>query len=187
MDNRYINKVLEELNPLFAEQGFKETDGVFKNEKKAVKIEYNEDRQSYLLFAADIDEEGKQDEFAELAAWLFDDTQNENDAVSVGMDFAEIRRKPYFYLTLVCMFLTGMSLNGIGEIANLHMYDVGLAKAFVATLATASSLLLMGSKFLNGFMYDRFGIKKTMSICYASAFVSLICIFYCAGMPIHLQ
>lgn len=96
----------------------------------------------------------------------------------VGMDFAEIRRKPYFYLTLVCMFLTGMSLNGIGEIANLHMYDVGLAKAFVATLATASSLLLMGSKFLNGFMYDRFGIKKTMSICYASAFVSLICISF---------
>jgi hypothetical protein len=93
MDNRYINKVLEEINPLFAEQGFKETDGVFKNEKKAVKIEYNEDRQSYLLFAADIDEEGKQDEFAELTAWLFDDSQNENDAVSVGMDFAETLRK----------------------------------------------------------------------------------------------
>ena len=34
MDNRYINKVLEELNPLLTEQGFKETDGVYKNDKK---------------------------------------------------------------------------------------------------------------------------------------------------------
>ena len=96
----------------------------------------------------------------------------------VGMDFSVIKKKPYFYLALVCMFLTGMSLNGLGEIANLHMYDVGLSKPFIATLATVSSLLLMGSKFLNGFMYDRFGIKKTMSICYAFAFLSLVCIVF---------
>ena len=96
----------------------------------------------------------------------------------IGLDFSEVKKKPYFYLAIICMFLTGMSLNGLGEIANLHMYDVGLSKSFVATLATASSLLLMGSKFLNGFMYDRFGIKKTMSICYASALISLACIAF---------
>lgn len=94
----------------------------------------------------------------------------------VGMDFAEIKKKPYFYLTILCMFLTGMSLNGLGEISQLQMYDVGLDKQFIATLATFSSLLLMGSKFLNGFMYDRFGIKKTMSISYVAAFMSLTCI-----------
>jgi MFS family permease len=94
----------------------------------------------------------------------------------VGMEFSEIKKKPYFYLALFCMLLTGMSLNGLGEISQLHMYAVGLSKPFVATLATMSSLLLMGSKFFNGFMYDRIGIKKTMNICYFSAFFSLICI-----------
>jgi OFA family oxalate/formate antiporter-like MFS transporter len=94
----------------------------------------------------------------------------------VGMDFSEIKKKPYFYLAILCLFLTGMSLNGLGEIAQLQMYEVGLDKQFVANLATFSSLLLMGSKFLNGFMYDRFGIKKTMSISYFSAFLALICI-----------
>lgn len=93
MDNRYIEKVLEELNPLFAEQGFKEADGVYKNDKKAVKVEYNESRQSYVLFVADIDEDGKQTDFSELTAWLFDDSQNEKDALSVGMDFADTLRK----------------------------------------------------------------------------------------------
>lgn len=93
MDNRYINKVLEELNPLFTEQGFKLKDGVYKNDKKAVKVEYNEARQSYVLFVADIDEEGSQTDFSELTSWLFDDSQNEKDAVSVGMDFADTLRK----------------------------------------------------------------------------------------------
>ena len=94
----------------------------------------------------------------------------------VGMEFSEVKKKPYFYLALICMLLTGMSLNGLGEIANLHMYDVGLTKPFVATLATISSLYLMISKFLNGFMYDKIGIKKTMNICYFCAFFSLVCI-----------
>ena len=68
MDNRYINKVLEELNPLFEEQGFKEKDGIFQNEKKAVKIDYNEDKQSYVLLVADIDEDGAQGELTELTS-----------------------------------------------------------------------------------------------------------------------
>jgi MFS family permease len=91
----------------------------------------------------------------------------------VGMEFSEVKKKPYFYLTLVCMLLTGMSLNGLGEIANLHMYDVGLSKSFVATVATISSIYLMTSKFLNGLMYDKMGIKKTMNIAYFCAFFAL--------------
>lgn len=91
----------------------------------------------------------------------------------VGMEFSEVKKKPYFYLTLVCMLLTGMSLNGLGEITNLHMYNVGLSKPFVATVATIGSIYLMMSKFLNGLMYDKIGIKKTMNICYFCAFFAL--------------
>ncbi|MBE6645401.1 MAG: MFS transporter [Ruminococcaceae bacterium] len=102
----------------------------------------------------------------------------------VGMDFSEVKRKPYFYLALICMLLTGMSLNGMGEISSLHMYDIGMSKEFVASLATVSSLLLMSSKFLNGFMYDRIGIKKTMNLCYACAFISLGLLALLSNTPI---
>ena len=101
-----------------------------------------------------------------------------------NMDFSEVKRKPYFYLALICMLLTGMSLNGMGEISSLHMYDIGMSKEFVASLATVSSLLLMSSKFLNGFMYDRIGIKKTMNLCYACAFISLGLLALLSNTPI---
>lgn len=98
----------------------------------------------------------------------------------IGIEFSEVKKKPYFYLALICMLITGMSLNGIGEISNLHMYDVGISKDFVKNLATVSSLLLMGSKFFNGFMYDRIGIKKTMNLSYICTFFSLGCIAFVA-------
>ena len=98
----------------------------------------------------------------------------------IGMEFSEVKKKPYFYLALVCMLITGMSLNGMGEISTLHMYDVGISKDFVKNLASISSLLLMSSKFFNGFMYDRIGIKKTMNISYICSFCSLACIAFVA-------
>ena len=101
----------------------------------------------------------------------------------IGMDFSEVKKKPYFYIALICMLFTGMSLNGLGEIANLHMYDLEIDKQFIATLATASSLILMGSKFFNGFLYDKIGIRKTMNICYVSAFLALGCIAMITNTP----
>ena len=93
MDNRYYDKVIEEMQPFFDEQGFKsEEDGSFKNDKKAVKVQYDESRQMYTLSAADI-EDGNVGEYAEINAWLFDDSQNAKDASSVGIDFTASLRK----------------------------------------------------------------------------------------------
>ena len=36
MDNRYLDKVIAEMQPFFDENGFKSADGVYKNDKKAV-------------------------------------------------------------------------------------------------------------------------------------------------------
>lgn len=91
----------------------------------------------------------------------------------VGMDYSTAVKKPYFYLALICMMLTGMALQGIGGISTPHMYDIGLAKPYVANLMTISSLCLLGSKFLTGFMYDRTGMKITMNICLFCSFLSL--------------
>ena len=84
MDNRYIDKVLEEMSPFFEEQGFKSTEkGKYKNDTCEISIEYDDARQMYVLKKAE-GAEGK-----EISAWLFDDSQTERDAVSVGIDFTE--------------------------------------------------------------------------------------------------
>lgn len=93
MDNRYYEKVIEEMQPFLDEQGFKaQENGNFKNDKREIKIAYDEGRQMYVLSAADIGEEGD-GELKEIDAWLFDDSQNAKDAASVGVDFTATLRK----------------------------------------------------------------------------------------------
>lgn len=75
LDNRYYEKVIEEMQPFLDEQGFKaQENGNFKNDKREIKIAYDEARQMYTLSAADIGEEGD-GELKEIEAWLFDDSK----------------------------------------------------------------------------------------------------------------
>lgn len=93
LENHYFENLYAELKGLFDEQGFKfVSEGVYENEKKAVKIEYKEDSKTYCLSMADIGE-GEEREFVEITSWLFDETQDANDAASVGMDFCECIRE----------------------------------------------------------------------------------------------
>lgn len=91
MDNRYYDGVIAEMQPFLDEQGFKATDGGFANDTKSVAIEYNEERQMYVLKAADI-ENGNVGEYGVISEYLFDDSQTEKDAVAVGIDFVETLR-----------------------------------------------------------------------------------------------
>lgn len=86
MDNRYLENVIAEMQPFFNENGFKAVDGVYKTDKKVAAIEYNDERQMYILKTADIAEDGSY-ELSEVSAWLFDDSQNAKDAEAVGIDF----------------------------------------------------------------------------------------------------
>lgn len=94
MDNRYLENVINELNPFFEEKEIKPQGDIFANESKAISVKYVEERQMYTLSVADITD-GNIGEFTEINAWLFDDTQNAKDAVSVGIDFAESLRKEF--------------------------------------------------------------------------------------------
>jgi MFS family permease len=96
----------------------------------------------------------------------------------VGMEYGDVLKKPYFYLAIVCLAFTGMALQGLGGIATPHMYDVGISKEMVANISSVGSLIMMGTKFLTGFMYDKKGIKITMNICLFSSFVSLISLVF---------
>lgn len=91
MDNRYLENVINEMQPFFDENGFKSVDGVYKNDKKVASVEYSDERQMYILKTADIAEDGSY-ELSEVNAWLFDDSQNAKDAEAVGIDFVSSLR-----------------------------------------------------------------------------------------------
>jgi len=101
-----------------------------------------------------------------------------------GMDYETAIKKPYFYLALLCMFLTGMTLQGMGGISIPHMYDIGFDKAFVATLSSISSIMLTVTKFSTGVMYDRFGMRTSMNICFTCGVFSLVGLIFLTNTPI---
>lgn len=93
MDNRYENRVMQEMLPFLEEHHFeKQEDGSYRNDTRVIKVAYDNARQMYTLSAAPV-EEGEVGEMKEINAWLFDDSQTEKDAEAVGIDFAaELRR-----------------------------------------------------------------------------------------------
>ena len=86
-----------------------------------------------------------------------------------------IFKKGYFYAGAVCIFFTGMILQGVSGIAAPLLKDTGIHSSYVATVLSAHGLLLTVSKFSTGFIYDRVGIKKTSMLCFfASLFAMLM-------------
>ena len=82
-----------------------------------------------------------------------------------GIEISDAVRRPYFYVTLLCVFFTGMSLQGINGVSAAHMKDVGIDPAYVATVLSCHSLALTGFKFLVGILYDKLGLRVTTTIC----------------------
>lgn len=91
-----------------------------------------------------------------------------------GMDYEEVKKKPYFYLAAVCIFLTGMCLQGLSGISAAHMKDTGIDPSYVALVVSIQSLMLAASKFLAGFSYDKFGMRFTMTFCDVCALLATL-------------
>lgn len=89
----------------------------------------------------------------------------------VGIEYKAAKRLPYFYIALVCVFFTGFCLQGIGGIAKAHMRDVGLDAEFVAYALSFHSLSLAFFKFFTGLLYDKLGLRVTMTSCCTTAVV----------------
>lgn len=82
----------------------------------------------------------------------------------IGVESGVAFKKVYCWGALFCIFLCGLTLNGITGISAAHMRDVGLDPTYVATVVSCHSLSLAGFKFLSGFLYDRFGLRVTVAI-----------------------
>ena len=92
----------------------------------------------------------------------------------VGIDYSVARRKPFFYATLLIVFLTGMMLLGASGVDKAHMIDVGLDETFVTGILSVGSLILTCGKLLTGACYDRFGLRVTVLMCDLIAVVSML-------------
>ena len=96
-----------------------------------------------------------------------------------GISAKQALRKPYFYLAILCVFLTGMALQGIYGIAAVHMKDIGINASFVATVLSVGSLVLTGSKFISGLSYDKLGLRATLAFCEICGICGFVCLALC--------
>lgn len=91
----------------------------------------------------------------------------------VGISFSEAKRKFYFWGALVCIFLSGLTLQGTNGIVAMHFKDVGIDYGAVKALLSFGSIILASAKFFTGFLYDRAGLRVTATTCTLIATVSL--------------
>ena len=95
-------------------------------------------------------------------------------ALWVGIEYSVIKKKTYFYITALLVFLTGISLQSIGSITIVYMTDLGMPSGFIATTATVASLVLTFSKMLVGATYDKWGLRVALLTCQLSALLTFI-------------
>lgn len=93
-----------------------------------------------------------------------------------GIPFSQAVRRPAFWCILVSIFLSGMILQGVSEVAVMHMKDIGLDYGAIMGMLSFGSLLLATSKFLTGFLYDRFGLRLTTGFCMTVAVIAACCL-----------
>ena len=96
-----------------------------------------------------------------------------------GLEFSELIRKPYFYASLVFIFLTGMVLQGVGGIATPFMYDKGIDVEYVALVVSAHSIALTCFKFFTGFVFDKAGMRVTANMCMLAVIVAFTSLLLC--------
>lgn len=101
----------------------------------------------------------------------------------VGIGYDDAKKKPYFYASLVGIFLTGMVLQGVNGASAAHMKDVGLDAGYVATVLSIHSIALMVFKFSTGVMYDKWGLRTTMIICDVAALFVMVMLALVSNTP----
>ncbi len=92
MNKDCYNAVIGEMKELLDQQQFVADGDIFKNEKKAIKVYYNDANKTFNLGVAEV-VDGNVADFAVANSWLFDDDQTAKDAISVGVDFTDTLRK----------------------------------------------------------------------------------------------
>ena len=91
-----------------------------------------------------------------------------------GIPYETVKKRPYFYVAAALVFITGISLQSVGNIALVYMADIGMAPGFIATTATVGSLALTFSKVLVGVTYDKRGLRTVLLLCQSAAMLGFL-------------
>ena len=86
-----------------------------------------------------------------------------------GIEYHAVKKKPYFYVSAALVFLTGISLQSIGNITIVYMTDLGISPGFIAATATVGSLALTFTKLMVGLAYDKKGLRFALLMCQLAA------------------
>lgn len=97
----------------------------------------------------------------------------------VGIDFSIAYKRFYFWGALVCIFFSGMILQGTHGIVAMHLKDVGIDYGRVKALLSFGMIILMCAKSMAGFLYDRLGLRFTVNVC---TLISIISTFMLASV-----
>lgn len=92
----------------------------------------------------------------------------------VGIDYTTAKKSPYFYITILVVFLTGFSLQGVYGTYKVHMTDIGMNKTYITNIFSFFSLMLTASKILVGIIYDRLNLRRVMIICQGASVAAFI-------------
>lgn len=92
----------------------------------------------------------------------------------IGMDFNTAKKRPYFYIVILIVFLTGFSVQGISGVYKAHMRDVGLNSTLLTNIISVYSLVFTAAKILVGVIYDKFNLRKVLFVCEGAAILSFL-------------
>lgn len=99
----------------------------------------------------------------------------------VGVDFKIAVKKFYFWGAIICVFFTGMILQGSHGIVAMHYKDVGIDYAKVKGLLSFGSIILASAKFIVGFVYDKKGLRVTANFCTLIAIITTFMLTFIKG------
>ena len=83
----------------------------------------------------------------------------DEEITATGFLYENIKGKPYFWLFLVIIFATTITLGGVHMHIPAYLSDIGHTPSFVATVIMLQSLCLIPGKILLGEIFDHFGSK----------------------------
>lgn len=105
--------------------------------------------------------------YKETDKTLLAESRKDNEKTSdwEGVHIKTALKTPCFYVMAVYLFFMGLVLQGMVGSFSAHLNDTGLAVGFAATIVSIYSVMLAVSKILVGFLYDKFGISVTATVC----------------------
>ena len=89
-----------------------------------------------------------------------------------GIEFSAAVKKFYFWGALICIFFSGLILQGTHGIVKMHYTDIGIDYSKVISLPSFGSIILVSAKFFAGFLYDKCGLRTTATSCTAIAIIT---------------